>query len=82
MLKLNNGEGKQPGHSTHIALALNEQGFKTRVCILGHTQRGGTPTAHDRVLAASLGAMAVQALLNGQSNAMIGVQKNSLQIIP
>ncbi len=49
-------------------------GYDTRVTVLGHIQRGGSPTAFDRVLATRLGAAAVDALLGGQSNIMVGVQ--------
>ena len=49
-------------------------GFRTRVTILGHIQRGGSPTALDRLIAASLGSRAVDALLEGQSDVMVGMQ--------
>ncbi len=48
-------------------------GFETRVTILGHIQRGGTPTAFDRVLASRMGAEAVKLLLAGKSNRMVGL---------
>lgn len=58
----------------------NKTGFETRVTILGHIQRGGSPTVQDRLLASRMGAAAVQALLDGQSNVMIGIQ--GTQIVP
>ena len=53
-------------------------GFETRVSILGHIQRGGTPTAFDRVLASRLGAHAVELLLEGKGGRAVGIQKNVL----
>lgn len=50
----------------------------TRVTILGHVQRGGSPTANDRVLASRLGAHAVDLLLGGKSGRMVGIQSNKL----
>lgn len=47
-------------------------GFDTKVTILGHLQRGGNPTAFDRILASMLGARAVEWLIRGESNQMVG----------
>jgi len=52
--------------------------FETRVSVLGHIQRGGSPTAFDRVLASRLGAYAVELLLNGQGGRCVGIQNNKL----
>ncbi|MBU9712925.1 6-phosphofructokinase [Evansella tamaricis] len=52
--------------------------FETRVTVLGHIQRGGSPTASDRVLASRLGAHAVELLLDGQAGKMVGIQQNQL----
>jgi 6-phosphofructokinase 1 len=66
-------EGDQPGNSFQIAREVKDKaGFDSRVCVLGHIQRGGSPTARDRILASSLGAMAVQALLAGKTGCMVG----------
>ncbi len=66
-------EADQPGMSFKIAREVkNRTGFDSRVCILGHIQRGGAPTARDRVLASRLGAAAVQALIDGRSGYMVG----------
>lgn len=51
---------------------------ETRVTILGHTQRGGTPTAVDRVLASRMGKKAVDLVLEGQVNKMVGIQGNQM----
>ncbi|MCL5781271.1 MAG: 6-phosphofructokinase [Firmicutes bacterium] len=48
-------------------------GFDTKVTILGHLQRGGIPTAFDRILAARLGAKAVELLMAGETNKMVGI---------
>ncbi len=56
-------EANQPGHSFEVAKQIKEKtGIEYRVCVLGHTQRGGTSTVKDRVLASLMGAQAVQAL--------------------
>lgn len=52
--------------------------FDVRVSILGHLQRGGSPTAQDRILATRMGVAAVDALLDGQRNVMIGIQNEEL----
>ncbi|QHE53233.1 6-phosphofructokinase [Pontibacillus sp. HMF3514] len=52
--------------------------LETRVTVLGHTQRGGSPTAFDRVLASRLGAQAVDLLLEGKAGRMVGIQNNKL----
>ena len=53
-------------------------GFETRVSVLGHIQRGGSPTAFDRVLASRLGAKAVELLMDGQSGKMVGIENNQV----
>jgi 6-phosphofructokinase 1 len=53
-----------------------------RVCVLGHIQRGGSPTARDRVLASKLGAAAVDALLNGKDGHMVGEVNGEIIYIP
>jgi 6-phosphofructokinase 1 len=65
-------ESDQPGRSLQIAKELNQLTNKTyRVCILGHMQRGGTPSALDRKIATLMGAYAVNALIDGSNNQMI-----------
>lgn len=56
------------------ALAAARPGFEARLTVLGHVQRGGTPTAADRLLATKLGAGAVEALIGGESGVMVGIQ--------
>jgi 6-phosphofructokinase 1 len=74
-------EGEKPGLSQRLATDLTRRGYNPKVCILGHTQRGGSPTAHDRMLASILGASAVTYLLAGKSNAMVGVEKNEVVLV-
>ena len=56
--------------------------YDVRVSILGHLQRGGSPTAGDRILASMLGVGAVQALIDGQRNVMIGVKNDEVVYVP
>lgn len=56
--------------------------YEVRVSILGHLQRGGSPTAQDRILASRMGVAAIQALLEDQRNVMIGVKQNEIDYIP
>ncbi|MFH0968546.1 MAG: 6-phosphofructokinase [Methanobacteriota archaeon] len=66
-------EGDQPGCSFRLSEVVSERlGMDSRVCVLGHTQRGGSPTARDRVLAAKLGVSAVFGLIEGRSGVMAG----------
>ncbi|RLL48519.1 6-phosphofructokinase [Oceanobacillus piezotolerans] len=55
-----------------------ETGLETRVTVLGYIQRGGSPTAQDRVLASRLGAKAVELLIEGKEGRMVGIQNNHL----
>jgi 6-phosphofructokinase 1 len=72
-------EGQKPGRAYDLADAIRKKsGFDAKVCILGHQQRGGSPTAHDRVLASRLANAAVEALLAGKTNSMIGVEADKL----
>lgn len=79
-------EGDEHGGARHIEQALREDkafsAIDLRVCILGHTQRGGSPTARDRVLASRLGAAAVEALIEGHENVMVGVVNNEVKLTP
>lgn len=76
-------EGAFPGG----ALALQEQlqqrcGYEVRTSILGHMQRGGTPSTRDRVLASRLGFAAVEGLLEGQAGMMAAVDKRGTVFVP
>ncbi|MBQ9560196.1 MAG: 6-phosphofructokinase [Bacteroidaceae bacterium] len=56
--------------------------YDVRVSILGHLQRGGSPSAGDRILASRMGVGAVQALVDGQRNVMIGVRNDEIVYVP
>ena len=64
------------------AMHLSERVQKEYVTILGHIQRGGSPTAHDRILASRMGSAAIDALLEDQRNVMIGIRNNEIEYIP
>lgn len=63
-------------------LEKDEVGFEVRTTILGHVQRGGSPTAFDRLLATRLGAEAVRQLVQGASGVMVGLVGNKIQPTP
>ncbi len=56
--------------------------YDVRVSILGHLQRGGSPSAQDRILASRMGIAAIQALLEHQRNVMIGIRENEIDYVP
>ena len=77
-------EGDETGGALVLAEKLKEDfsKYEMRVSVLGHMQRGGSPTSHDRVLASRLGSAAIQALLDGNSSVMVGVVNNTKTITP
>jgi 6-phosphofructokinase 1 len=56
--------------------------YNVRVSILGHLQRGGSPTAHDRILASRTGVGAIDAIMQGQRNLMVGIRNNEIVYVP
>ncbi len=64
----------------HIKVDFPE--YDMRVCVLGHIQRGGNPTARDRVLASRLGSAAVSIIMEGHSGVMVGIVNGSVKITP
>ena len=56
--------------------------FDARVTILGHLQRGGMPSAFDRILASRMGYAAIEALMEGQRNVMIGIKNDEIVYVP
>jgi 6-phosphofructokinase 1 len=77
-------EGSEPGRSYRIAKEVTDKFnyYDTKVTILGHTQRGGSPTVNDRVLASRLGVAAVESLLSGEKGIMIGIINNKINFTP
>jgi 6-phosphofructokinase 1 len=76
-------EGHKPGRAYDLADAIRKKaGFDAKVCILGHIQRGGSPTASDRILASRLGAASIEALMRGECDSMVGVSGHSVVTVP
>ncbi len=68
-------EGPKPGRAYDLADEIRKSsGLESKVCVLGHIQRGGAPTAMDRLLASRMGAKSVDEILHGQCDIMIGVR--------
>lgn len=76
-------EGQKPGRAYDLADQIRKKsGFDAKVCILGHQQRGGSPSASDRILASRLGSAAVETLLRQESDFMLGVQGAQIVSVP
>ena len=60
----------------------NMEGYDVRVSVLGHMQRGGAPSCFDRVLASRMGVKAVESLLEGKSNYMVGLINSKMELTP
>lgn len=75
-------EGPRPGLTYRLAQQLEAHEQAPKVCILGHIQRGGSPTGHDRVLASCMGAAAVDYLRAGFTSIMVGVQDGHIRDVP
>lgn len=74
-------EGDGFGGANEVAKIVQERipTSDTRVCILGHIQRGGMPTCLDRLIASRMGYSAVECLLEGRNNVMVGIVNNSME---
>ncbi|MGB9839022.1 6-phosphofructokinase [Thermovenabulum sp.] len=69
------------GHSFDVGKKIHEiTGLETRIIVLGHVQRGGTPTAFDRIMASRMGAKAVELLIKGETAKMVGYSKGEIVI--
>lgn len=77
-------ESELTGGAVGIAerLKKNHPEYDARITILGHLQRGGTPSAHDRILASRLGAAAIDALMEEQRNIMVGIDDDKIVYVP
>ena len=77
-------EADSPGRSFNIAQALKllTPQFGYRVCVLGHIQRGGSPTVMDRIVASVMGDMAIKALIKGKSKCMTAMQNGQYVLAP
>ena len=77
-------EGDQIGGAIKLAEMVKEKFdyYDTRVSILGHMQRGGNPSTQDRVMASRMGVAAVEALINGRSDVMVGIVHKDVNYTP
>jgi len=76
-------EGDDAGGVFQVAQQVWERlRLEYRICVLGHIQRGGSPTARDRILASKLGAAAIDALADGKSGYMVGELKGEIVLTP
>ena len=77
-------ESKKDGGAMHYAERVKKEypEYDVRVTILGHLQRGGSPSAYDRILASRLGYASIEALQEGQRNIMIGIDDDHVVYVP
>lgn len=77
-------ESEITGGAMHYAERVKNEypQYDVRVTILGHLQRGGRPTAHDRIIASRMGVASIQALMEGQRNVMIGIENDQIVYVP
>ena len=77
-------ESEITGGAMHYAERVKNEypQYDVRVTILGHLQRGGRPTAHDRIIASRMGVASIQALMEGQRNIMIGIENDQIVYVP
>jgi len=77
-------EGHSSGGANNVAEIVRQQlpNLDTRVTILGHIQRGGSPTCIDRLIASRMGYHAVESLIEGRHNVMVGIQDNTMKYTP
>lgn len=77
-------EGDEFGGANEVARLIKERmpNADTRVCILGHIQRGGSPTCLDRLIASRMGYHAVESLIVGRHNVFVGILNNKMNYIP
>jgi len=75
-------EGKDPSATPRLAAQLSDHGHQARACILGHLQRGGSPSGQDRLLASCLGESAIRYLCAGIDGVMLGVREGRVCTTP
>jgi len=77
-------ESEITGGALHYADRVKKEypEYDVRVVILGHVQRGGSPSAYDRILASRLGAASIDALLDGQRNVLVGIENDKVVLVP
>ena len=77
-------EGDEFGGANDVSKYISEKlpSLDTRVCILGHIQRGGSPSCFDRVIASRMGYHAVECLIEGRHNVFVGIVNNKMNYTP
>jgi len=77
-------EGNENGNAQTLANEIKSRWpeYDPKVTIIGHMQRGGAPSAHDRLIASRMGYKAVEAILAGHFNEMVGIQNNEIVFVP
>lgn len=77
-------EGEKSGGAAEVAAKVKERlpQYDTKVTVLGHVQRGGSPTVADRILGSKFGVWAVEALLKGHTRQMVGIRKGEMLMTP
>jgi 6-phosphofructokinase 1 len=77
-------EGDEFGGANEVAKAVRERmpQIDARVCILGHIQRGGSPSGIDRLIASRMGYHAVECLVEGRHNVFVGIMNNRMNYVP
>ena len=77
-------ESEITGGAMHYAERVKNEypQYDVRVTILGHLQRGGSPPAHDRIIASRMGVASIEALMEGQRNVMIGIENDKIVYVP
>jgi len=76
-------EGDEEGDAFEIGHKIKRMtGMDNKVCVLGHIQRGGSPTARDRILGTRMGVNAVQSLINGESDKMVAEKNGKIILVP
>ena len=77
-------EGDDDGGAMGVAEKVKDdfKDYDVRISILGHMQRGGTPSAYDRVMASKFGYYIVEALIEDQKSVMVGIKDNEIVLIP
>ncbi|MEO6538117.1 MAG: 6-phosphofructokinase [Ferruginibacter sp.] len=77
-------EGEEFGGADELAKIIKDKmpNLETRVCILGHIQRGGSPSCMDRVIASRMGYHAIECLVEGRHNVFVGIVNNRMNYIP
>jgi 6-phosphofructokinase 1 len=77
-------EGNENGNAQQLANEVKNRfpEYDTKVTIIGHMQRGGAPSGLDRLIASRMGYKAVEAILAGETNKMVGIQNNKMVLVP